>query len=167
MHAQKSTGMFESLFELQKSLSGSLRVTDANVTIELSANRMKKSLGEPFHHVLFEPRNVLLIEGNLERCVSGLRVVFIRKNDPLELECDHSAFGIVGYEEPAIGVVQVVGIVGTVLLDGFFDPIPFSHERRRCIDWRIHSREAAQGQAIEGDIDRAMGVRLLRHVGLD
>ncbi len=167
MHAQKPAGMFERLFELQKSLSGSLGVADTNVTIELGANRVMKGLREPFHYVLFKPRNVLLIEGDLERSVPSLRVVFIRKNDPLELECNHSAFGIVRYKEPAVGVVQEVSIVGAVLLNGFFNPFPFSHERRRCIDWRIHASEAAQGQAIEGDIDRAMSVRLLRRVGVD
>lgn len=143
MHAQKPTGMFKSLFQLQESLSGSLGVADADVTVELGTNRVMKGLREPFHHVLFEPRNVLLVQGDLERRTPSLRVVFIRKYDPLKLERDHPALGVVGHKEPAVGVVQVVGIVGTVFFDGFFDPFPFSHERRRSIDRGIHACEAA------------------------
>lgn len=145
MHPQKPTGMLKSLFKLQEPLSGSLRIADTNVPIELGANGVMKGLRKPFYHVLFEPGYVLLIQGYLERSAPSLRVVFIRKHDPFKLERDHSALGIVGHKESAVGVVEIVGIVGTVLLDCLFDPFPFSHERWRSIDWRIHSRETAQG----------------------
>jgi hypothetical protein len=80
---------------------------------------------EPFDDVLFEPRNVFAYERDLKNGMPRDQIGFVGEDNAFELEVEHTAVRVVGDEEAAMGVMQVVRVVGTVLFDGVFDPIPF------------------------------------------
>ena len=60
----------------------------------------------------------------------GTSIRFVGEDNPFELECNHAMVRIVGNEESAGGIVQIVRIEGTVLCHGAFDPFVLCDQPR-------------------------------------
>ncbi len=66
-------------------------------------------------------------------------------NEPYEI--------VIGQMKDALGVMQIIRVVRSVLFDRVFDPHHLRGQLRRSIDGRIEPGNASQGEAIKGNID--------------
>ncbi len=143
MHSDEAARMFDHLLQLFHPFSGQVWIPGPDVFVEFGANRMVYGFSKPSDYMLLEPRDIFLVELDLQQAFSCGGIIFIGEQNTLELERDHAAIRVIGHKEPAIGVVQIVGVVCSVVGDRFFDPLPFGNQSWRCIERGIEASDAA------------------------
>jgi hypothetical protein len=92
--------------------------------------------------MLLEPWNIFLVEVNGQAAADRFGIGCVGKQDPFEFEGDHADIGVIGHEETAGRVVQVIRIVSAMVLDGAFDSFPFADQSGGCVQGWIEPSDA-------------------------
>jgi hypothetical protein len=148
-----AAGLFHFGLQLLHSLFGLGEVAGLYIPIEFDPDRMRDRLVEPLDDRSGEPVAGLADQFDGQVGAGGLEVGLIGDDGAFQAELQHPRLFAIRQVKPALGIVQVVRIERTMLVEGRFNALAPLAEFRRGIERNIQPADRTEREAIEGNVN--------------